>query len=216
MTMNLELARIRLDSMKSCLDGGRAIDPADLNSLAGALDQVEGATENARRITEGLELSHRRRDDEVTANLEEILELTLKFVRPALLKRARLDVEISPAPVVQGSPRELGQVLINLLINAMQAMPDRPRAECLVRVGLEPQVGGTWVVLEVSDNGEGIPNDVLDRIFDPFFTTKTQGGTGLGLAISKKIVTEAGGTIDVDSEVGKGTTFTVRLPAAVE
>jgi signal transduction histidine kinase len=72
-----------------------------------------------------------------------------------------------------------------------------------------------WVELQVYDNGEGIPQEVLERVFDPFFTTKTQGGTGLGLAISRRIVEEAGGAITAESETGRGTSFTVRLPVAV-
>ena len=177
--------------------------------------KVEGAVGNAKKIAEGLELSHRRRDDETTANLSEILELTLKFMRAALLKRARLEVETVVVPVVQGSPRELGQVLVNLLVNAMQAMPDQLPSESLVGVRLAPADEMGWVKLQVYDNGEGIDEGLVDRVFDPFFTTKTQGGTGLGLAISRKIIEEAGGTITATSLPGEGTTFTVLLPVAV-
>lgn len=215
MSMNLELARLRLDAMNRSLADGASVDPANLVSLGKALEKLEGATEIAKRITEGLELGHRRRDDEVTADLGEILDLTLKFVRTALLKRAKLEIDAQPVPVVQGSPRELGQVLINLLVNAMQAMPERPRSDSLVRVNLRPAERAEWVTLEVSDNGNGIPAELVGRVFDPFFTTKTQGGTGLGLAISRRIVAEAGGTINVTSEPGRGTTFTVNLPVAV-
>jgi signal transduction histidine kinase len=215
MSMNLELARMRLEAMQRGLAAGKTVDPRNLESLGGALDKLEGASEAAKRIAEGLELSHRRRDDEVTADLGKIVELTLKFVRTALVNRARLEVEVEPTPVVQGSPRELGQVVINLLINAMQAMPDRPRSANLVRVSLGPADEKQWVNLAISDNGRGISDDVVDRVFDPFFTTKAQGGTGLGLAISKRIVQDAGGVIDVASTPGEGTTFTVRLPAAI-
>jgi len=215
MSMNLELARIRLDAMNRSLAGGESVDPSHLVSLAKALEKLEGAADNAKKIAEGLELSNRRRDLELTADLAEILELTLKFMRAALLKRARLQVDTDAVPVVQGSPQELGQVLINLLVNAMQAVPDRPTSDNLVGVRLAPASELGWVELQVYDNGEGIPEDVLGRVFDPFFTTKTQGGTGLGLAISKKIVEESGGTIAAESETGKGTSFTVRLPVAV-
>ncbi len=215
MSMNIELARIRLDAMNRSLADGSSVDPANLLSLAKALEKLEGAVESSKKIAEGLELSHRRRDDEVIANLGEILELTLKFMRAALLKRARLEIETEHVPAVQGSPRELGQVLVNLLVNAMQAMPDQQPSESLVGVRLRPASVMGWVQLEVYDNGAGIPEDLVARIFDPFFTTKTQGGTGLGLAISKKIVEEAGGTISAVSFPGEGTTFTVLLPVAV-
>jgi len=215
MSMNLELARMRLDSMNRSLADGHAVDPAHLLSLSNALEKLEVAADNTRKIAEGLELSHRRRDSDVTTDLTEILELTLKFMRAAILKQARLEVEAAHVPLVQGSPQEIGQVLLNLLVNAMQAMPNQPPEESVVGVRLLPSPEGEWVELEVYDNGEGIPDDVLTRIFDPFFTTKTQGGTGLGLAISKKIVEEAGGTITASSVLGEGTRFTVRLPVAV-
>ena len=214
-SMNLELARMRLDAMNRSLADGSSVDPANLVSLAKALEKLEGAADSAAKIAEGLELSHRRRDDETTADLKEILDLTLKFMRAALLKRARLKVDTGHVPLVQGSPRELGQVLVNLLVNAMQAMPDQPPSESLVGVRLAPADEIGWVKLEVYDNGAGIPEDLVGRIFDPFFTTKTQGGTGLGLAISRKIIEEAGGTISVRSASGEGTTFTVCLPMAV-
>ena len=215
MSMNLELARMRLDAMNRSFADGSSVDPANLVSLAKALEKIEGAAKNAEKIAQGLELSHRRRDEETTADLTEILELTLKFMRAALLKRARLEVETVVVPFVQGSPRELGQVLVNLLVNAMQAMPDQPPSESLVGVRLEPASEMGWVKLQIYDNGQGIQEDLVARIFDPFFTTKTQGGTGLGLAISKKIVEEAGGTITATSAIGEGTTFTVLLPVAV-
>ena len=203
-SMNLELARMRLDAMNRSLADGSSVDPANLVSLAKALEKLEGAADSAAKIAEGLELSHRRRDDETTADLKEILDLTLKFMRAALLKRARLKVDTGHVPRVQGAPRELGQ-----------AMPDQPPSESLVGVRLAPADEIGWVKLEVYDNGAGIPEDLVGRIFDPFFTTKTQGGTGLGLAISRKIIEEAGGTISVRSASGEGTTFTVCLPMAV-
>lgn len=215
MSMSLELARMRLDAMNRGLADGGSVDPAQLVSLANALEKIEGAVESSKKIAEGLELSHRRRDEETTADLGEILELTLKFMRAALIKRARLEVEIAVVPVVQGSPRELGQVLVNLLVNAMQAMPDQSPSESLVGVRLKPASDMGWVELQVYDNGAGIPTNLVARIFDPFFTTKTQGGTGLGLAISRKIVEEAGGSITAQSAPGEGTTFTVLLPVAV-
>ncbi len=215
MSMSLELARMRLDALNRVLADGGSVDPAHLVSLGKALEKIEGAVESSKKIAEGLELSHRRRDEETTADLGEILKLTLKFMRAALIKRARLEVDTAVVPVVQGSPRELGQVLVNLLVNAMQAMPDMSPSESLVGVRLQPASEMGWVELQVYDNGAGIPENLVSRIFDPFFTTKTQGGTGLGLAISRKIVEEAGGSITAQSAPGEGTTFTVLLPVAV-
>jgi signal transduction histidine kinase len=217
MVMGLDLAQLRLDKLARDLRTGEPLNPDQLEILTHARQQVVNATKAVSQVTEitrGLELGHRRRDEEDSADLREIVDLTLTFVRAALLKRAQLHTEVCEVPRVAGSPTKLGQVMTNLLVNAMQAMPERPRSENRVAVSLVPD--GGWVRLEVEDNGEGIPTDVADHIFDPFFTTKTQGGTGLGLAISRRIVEEVGGTIDVESEAGKWTRFTVRIPVADE
>jgi signal transduction histidine kinase len=176
---------------------------------------VVAAAERVSEITKGMELGHRRRDEESTADLKEIVELTLTFVRAALLKQAHLKVELESVPHVKGSPTKLGQVMTNLLVNAMQAMPDRVRTENIIFVSLKKSDEPGWVELEVKDNGDGIPEDVVENIFDPFFTTKAQGGTGLGLAISRKIVEESDGRIEVSSESGIGTTFRVLLQEVV-
>ena len=152
-------------------------------------------------------------EDEV-ADLKEIIELTITFVRAALLKQAQLRLDLEPVPLVKGSPNRLGQVMTNLLVNAMQAMPDRPRSDNEISVSLAKDIQDGWVRLKVSDNGAGISEEVASHIFDPFFTTKTQGGTGLGLAISKKIVEEADGRIEVSSRLGEGTVFSVYLRGA--
>jgi signal transduction histidine kinase len=99
---------------------------------------------------------------------------------------------------------------MNILMNAVQAMDERGAITIATRRG---RLG--TVEAAISDTGRGIPQEVLDRIFDPFFTTKGSGeGTGLGLSIAYGIITRHRGTIQVESEPGKGTTFTVRLPAA--
>jgi signal transduction histidine kinase len=215
MVMGLDLARMRLDKVTDELQAGAVIGLEQLEVINSARKQVSDATravEQVTEITKGLELSHRRRDEEQTADLREIVDLTLTFVRAALIKRAELKLGIHDVPRVNGSPTKLGQVMTNLLVNAMQALPDRPRSENVISVSLRPEEG--WVRVEVEDNGEGISDAVMNQIFDPFFTTKTQGGTGLGLAISRRIVQECDGTIDVESEMGSWTRFTVRLPVA--
>jgi signal transduction histidine kinase len=101
------------------------------------------------------------------------------------------------------------QVLINLLRNAAEAI-DKPDGQIEIALGQED---GQALVC-IADNGSGIPSDQLDRIFEPFYTTKGAEGTGLGLDIVREIITSHEGTIDVDSEPGRGTTFTIRLPTA--
>jgi CheY-like chemotaxis protein len=118
-------------------------------------------------------------------------------------------------PAVTGNEARLGQVLLNLIINAAQAMPEGAADQNEIRITLRRGAAGATVILEVSDTGPGIPRDLIPRIFDPFFTTKPVGvGTGLGLTICHGIVTALGGHIEVDSVVGKGTTFRVLLPAS--
>jgi len=138
---------------------------------------------------------------------------------------AGIEVRLAVQPeelVVSGDPTRLHQLVMNLASNALHAMPEggvlqiglarRTLAEP-VHTRLSEVPAGEWAVLEVKDTGEGIRPEVIDRIFEPFFTTKRAGrGTGLGLALVHSIVKEHGGAIDVVSEVGKGTTFTVWLP----
>jgi len=115
-------------------------------------------------------------------------------------------------PEVRGHPHDLQQVFLNLFLNAIQAMPEGGKLE----VGADV-VDGKWVRVQVADTGSGIPQEHLSQIFDPFFTTKDPGmGTGLGLAVSHGIIEEHGGRIEVSSDPGRGTTFSVFLPVAEE
>jgi len=136
------------------------------------------------------------------------------ITRHQVAPRARLVLDVAPGlPAIAAGRHELGQVVVNLLVNAAQAIPEGHAGDHEVRVLARAE--GDRVVVEVSDTGIGIPEDVRARIFDPFFTTKQVGaGTGLGLAICHGIVTAAGGSISVRSEAGRGTTVRVELPAA--
>jgi C4-dicarboxylate-specific signal transduction histidine kinase len=132
--------------------------------------------------------------------------------RSRVMAPGRLVVESEPGLTVVGRGSELQQVVVNLVRNGLEAVEEH-RPDGLVRVTARGD--GDVVVIEVSDDGPGIPADILKDIFDPFFTTKPPGkGTGLGLNIVWRLVTRYGGTVSVASEVGVGTTFTVRLPAA--
>jgi polar amino acid transport system substrate-binding protein len=113
-------------------------------------------------------------------------------------------------PPIRGNPQQLEQVFINVILNALQALPDRGRA---VRVRCRADPEGGALVVEVSDAGAGIAEADLARVAEPFFTTRTaRGGTGLGLSISKSIVDRHGGTLTFASRPGEGTTVTIRLP----
>ena len=111
-------------------------------------------------------------------------------------------------PLVPCAPQELKQVFLNLIVNAGHAVEDGGT------VSIKTEAIDSWVIIHVSDDGDGISPEIMDRIFDPFFTTKKVGeGTGLGLGIAYQIVKSHGGEITVDSAPGKGACFHVRLPA---
>ena len=141
------------------------------------------------------------------ADLHAVLESTLNIVRSELKRKARIEINYGNLPKVECVPSRLGQVFINLLVNAGQAIGAEGK------VTLSTGVEGSQVWIRVEDTGSGISEENLSRIFDPFFTTKPVGeGTGLGLSVSYAIVMKHGGQIDVESEIGVGTRFTVRLP----
>jgi len=131
-----------------------------------------------------------------------------------LLKKTTITVEREDHAfrLVRMNRTELQQVLVNLIVNGIHAMPDGGRL-ALRTFDLDMD-GRPGIVIEVADTGAGMAADVMQRVFDPFFTTKRREGTGLGLSISQMLVTRQGGRISVESELGKGTTFTVWLPEA--
>jgi two-component system, NtrC family, sensor kinase len=141
-------------------------------------------------------------------NLNEGLESTLVIARN-MVKHKSVRKNFQDIPLVECSPSQINQVFLNLVTNAAQATDDES-GEIAVSTGIAT---GGQVRVDVSDNGHGIPENILSKIFDPFFTTKDVGqGTGLGLSIAYKIVEQHGGRIEVKSKVGQGTTFTVFLP----
>lgn len=151
----------------------------------------------------------------VSVRLDTVLDSVLRMLENETRHVTRLEVSKRPTPAVRGTTSRLAQLFTNLLVNAMQSLPDRPMVENLLRVTLGEGDEG-WVVATIEDNGCGIPEQQLEKIFAPFFTTKPVGvGTGLGLAVCKNIVTGFGGSISVESAVGVGTKFVVRLVSAV-
>lgn len=140
------------------------------------------------------------------AVLSDVLSLSHKR-----LQHARVDARLewdSAMPPIAGVNNQLQQVFLNLILNAVEAMPEGGEIE--IRGGTQT-LDGEWLTVAVTDSGVGIPGDELDKIFEPFYTTKPNG-TGLGLAVCRNIVTNHGGRLSVDSVVGRGSTFTVWLP----
>jgi PAS domain S-box-containing protein len=168
-----------------------------------------------RTIVRDLRHLARADDAEVEAvDVVESLESTLALAKAAIGERARVVRDLRPVPPALASPARLGQVLLNLVVNAVEAMSDGDSTSHELRVRTFPGERGE-IIIEVEDTGEGIAPEHLPRVFDPFFTTKPAGrGTGLGLSISHQIVASLGGEISASSVPGRGTTFRVKLTSA--
>jgi signal transduction histidine kinase len=145
-------------------------------------------------------------------DIHEALNSALEMIRGRLQRRHITVVERKgDLPLVSVSPVQVNQVFLNLLVNAMQAIESTHREDG--QIVIQTQSNGKNVIIEISDNGCGIPPEILPQIFDPFFTTKSVGdGTGLGLSISHGIVQDHAGRMEVESTPGVGTCFRVILP----
>lgn len=199
-----EVARqyAKVDELCAVAESGHG--PAE---LAGVIrDGIYGIEQISEIVTNLKNFSRLDRSKVAHFSVNEGLESTLVIARN-LVKDKQIEKEFSDLAFVTGSPSQMNQVFLNLISNAAQATgPDGV-------ISLSTRLVGDNVVVEVADNGSGIPQDVLPKIFDPFFTTKKIGeGTGLGLSIAYKIITEHGGQIEVASTPGKGTRFTITLP----
>ncbi|HYB13696.1 MAG TPA: ATP-binding protein [Myxococcota bacterium] len=172
-------------------------------------ESLEGIDRIAAIVRDVRGFSHAGRAERSVADPRPLVESALRMAAPQLGTRVRVEKELLPVPGIHCAPQEIQQVLLNLVLNARQAI----ETEGTIRVVVRPE--GDQVLLCVEDDGCGIPEQLIDRIFDPFFTTKSVGeGTGLGLAISYEIVRRHGGEIEVESTPRRGSVFRVRLPAA--
>jgi PAS domain S-box-containing protein len=186
----------------------RVTDESVKQGLQTIITQVERIT---RVMNQLLSFARRKAPERVALDLKQTIEDGLEMFQERL---ARSQIQVvtrfsDDCPTVQADWDQMSQVIINLVMNAVHAMPDGGT----LRVGLTTEK--QMVKLTVGDTGQGIPRDVLKKVFDPFFTTKEFGkGTGLGLTVVKGIIEEHQGSIAVESEEGKGTIFTVRLPIA--
>ncbi|HRN54544.1 MAG TPA: ATP-binding protein, partial [Gemmatimonadaceae bacterium] len=194
-------------------------DPATRRS---SLEQIAAASRRAAELTrQMLAYAGRASLKRETVDIRTVVDDLLPLVRAAQSKKVEFVVEMQERALrVELDPAQLSQVVLNLLTNAAEAIGDRPgvvtlRTERVARpVGAE-SAQATWIRLVVSDSGDGISPELLERIFDPFFTTK-DSGRGLGLSAVRGIVHSLGGYLHVDSELGRGTRFEVLLPAAAD
>lgn len=197
-----------------------------LGAIAGAADilEREPGSEERRREFLAIIKKETRRLDRLLANLLDFAKPRQPRIQPVSVDQIvgavvalaghtaerqgiRLETDLPPQAAVRGDPEQLQQVILNLTLNAIQAMPEGGR------ITLSARREDSFFAIRVTDEGEGIPEESLDRIFDPFYTTK-ESGTGLGLAVAHQIVVQHGGRIQVARNPGKGVTFTVLLPAA--
>ena len=190
---------------------------ARLNEISARLRDALDGSERIRGIVLNVKTFSRASDDHRTfVDVRSVLDSSIKVVMSEIRQRARLVKEYDNVPLVLANPGQLGQVFLNLLLNAAHSIElDDPETN-VIRI-ITRKAPGDNIVVEVSDTGKGIPAEAQPRIFDPFFTTKPIGvGTGLGLSVCHGIVRSLGGTITVESEMHRGSTFRVVLPAAPE
>jgi len=185
-----------------------------LRDLREMLQEAHAGADRVRLIVRDLKIFSRQGEERRAAvDVREVLDFSIKMAFNEMRSRGRLVKQYDTVPAVYADGARLGQVFLNLLVNAAQAIPEGHVGINEICVRVRRDVPGR-VAVEVSDTGTGISPEVLPRIFDPFFTTRPVGaGTGLGLSICHGIIQSLGGDIRVHSELGRGTTFTVLLPA---
>jgi signal transduction histidine kinase len=185
-----------------------------------AFEKILAAGNRAAQITNTvLGLARRRSAGQEPTDLVQLVEDTMVLLEREMNKyRITVEKHFQPIPEAYVNGNQIQQVLLNLLINARQAMPKGGRL--LIKLSHDPD--SNMIDLVVRDYGCGIPQDLLPRIFDPFFTTKSgpdasgKGGTGLGLSMCREIIEAHQGRLRVDSTVGKGTAFTLKLPTTAK
>ena len=193
---DLQKAGLSQEAAQALAEGEEAID-----------ESLEGVDRASAIVRDVRGLAHGGKRERSAADLRVLLEGVLRIAAPQLRTKATVETRFTEVPPVWGSPQELQQVFLNLVLNAAQAIEEHG----VIRVSTEVQ--GRFSVVHVEDDGSGIDPEIRDRIFDPFFTTKPVGeGTGLGLGIVHNIVGSHGGDIVVDSVHGRGTRFSVHLP----
>ena len=205
----LAYAKGNVEYVLERLRDAKGIDP----DIVSALEEAREGAERVRRIVQDIRLFARPEGESIAPiDVDRVVEAALTFVADDLSRRGRLEKELRSPPPVSGNETRLGHVVLTLLMNAIQALPEGSPDTNVVRVETGVDDRGR-VLVSVRDTGPGMPSEVIGRIFDPFFTTKVVGsGTGLGLAIAHSIVSSLGGEIAVDSAPGAGSTFRVTLP----
>jgi PAS domain S-box-containing protein len=207
----------QLDGVRQTLASRGVTEALGGAAWADVLERCRDAltgTSKIKEIARGLGTFSRVESDVVgLVHLSDAIESALSIAHNEIKYRARVEKDLTARLPVMGSEGRLSQVFLNLLVNAAHALEEGNVDTNRIRV--RTWEDGSTVLAEVRDTGSGIPAEHLTRIFEPFYTTKPVGvGSGLGLSIVRSIVSGFGGSIEVESEVGKGTRFVIRLPAA--
>jgi two-component system, NtrC family, sensor kinase len=170
-------------------------------------ESIDGAN-RITKIVDGLKVFSRIDSDyKEILDVNETIENTLKLVQNEIKYTAELSIDYGELPKTMGYPGSLSQVILNILVNASQAVEEDGK------INLRTTLEKNCILISIKDNGVGISEETINKIFDPFFTTKPVGlGTGLGLSISSGIMKQHGGQIEVDSKIGEGTLFTLYIP----
>lgn len=204
-----------LGSIEFALEELQGSESAASEDLLESLRDAKEGAERVREIVSDLRLFARSEaEEEGSFHIGQVIERAITMASHEINHRARLVTEFAKTPRVMGIEGQLGQVILNLLVNAAQAIPPGSYEDNEISVRTA-QRGESHVVIEIRDSGQGISPEVRSRLFEPFFTTKSATGTGLGLSISHRIVSSMGGTIEVESPREGGSLFRVVLPAVV-
>jgi PAS domain S-box-containing protein len=193
------------------------VGPEMAAKLRNMVEQARYGCDRVSTVVRDLQVLTRVSDQgEVHVDVNQVLERCFEIASHQLRFRARLVRDLTPVPPIRASEHRIGQLFLNLIVNAAQAIPEGAAESNEIRVTTSVHRDGR-VCIEVSDTGTGISPEVIGRIFDPFFTTKPVGeGSGIGLSICRSIVASLGGEIAVETNKGRGTLFRVLLPPGTE
>lgn len=193
----------KIAALKRTLDFDFIVD-----QTGNLINESKDGITRVNSIVQGLrDFSHEGNDLMIEYDINKCLNDTIKIAWHEIKYKAELDYRPGPIPPVLCRPQQINQVFLNMIINAVQAIPDKGE------ISIQSYTKDRYVVIEIKDSGTGIPDEIQNKIFDPFFTTKSVGqGTGLGLSIAYGIIREHKGVIEFESKAGEGTTFMVYLP----
>jgi signal transduction histidine kinase len=204
---NVEEKLAEIEKLKEKVEYNEAI-----REIGDLVDSVRTGTERTTEIVKGLRTFSRLDEDVLKmADIREGIDSTLILLRNKYRERIEIDYQCSDIPGIECYPGQLNQVFMNILSNAIDAIEDK--GTDVGKITIKTSKSNGSIMVSIKDTGKGIPEDIISKIFEPFFTTKEVGqGTGLGLSICHSIIEKHRGSINVKSEVGKGSEFVIVLP----